>query len=72
MKEYLNLTSEIQVPREWPLESAKGLITPLVRSAIIIHNQSDWKVVLTIGDVSAMITKNGTGHGYRFEKIKEM
>lgn len=70
MKKYQNLTSKIQVPIEWPVESAKGIIIPLVKNAITIHHQTDWRVVMTIGDVSAMITEHELG--YRLKTTEEM
>lgn len=71
MSEYQTLTSEILVPREWPVEVGRGMITAVVKYAISVH-ETGCKVVLTIGDVSAMITNNGVDQGYRLERVEEM
>lgn len=71
MRGYQTLTSEILVPIEWPVEVGRGLITAVVKHAVSIH-KTGHKIVLTIGDVSALVTNNEMGQGYRLERVEEM
>ncbi len=71
MNEYQILTSEILVPIEWPVEVGKDMVTSVVKYAISIH-KTGCKVVLTIGDVSALVTYDETDQVYRLERVEEM
>ncbi|ACE75474.1 conserved hypothetical protein [Bracoviriform indiense] len=71
MSDYQPLTPEIKVPREWPVESMQNIIVLLAQDAICCH-RSGKKFAMTVGDVSAMITDNGTRPGYIFKKIKQI
>lgn len=71
MSEYESLTSEIQVPKDWPVKTGRNVIIHLVESAINRH-RSGQKVIFIIGKVSALITDNETSPGYVLKKIEEM
>ncbi|XP_063223120.1 uncharacterized protein LOC134531351 [Bacillus rossius redtenbacheri] len=71
MNDYRVLTSEIKVPKEWPVEGIQNLIEFLAQDGICCH-QSGKKFVMTVGNVSAMITTNGTRPGYVFKKIEQI
>ncbi|XP_044582816.1 uncharacterized protein LOC123263846 isoform X2 [Cotesia glomerata] len=71
MSEYQYLTSEIQVPKEWPVNIARQLFEHLVKNATIRHRKGQ-QVVVTIENVSAVVTKFKNKPGYILEKIEEI
>ncbi len=72
MSEYQYLTSEIQVPKEWPVEVGRNMIIHIVQDAIDHHEFKGQQTVLTIEKVSALVTANKNKPGYLLEKIEEM
>ncbi|KAH0555165.1 uncharacterized protein LOC123263855 [Cotesia glomerata] len=71
MNEYQALTPEIQVPKEWPVNGIKNIVEFVVQDAINCY-RSGKKLIMTVGNVSAMIKDNGTKPGYVFKKLKEI
>lgn len=71
MSEYQYLTSEIQVPKEWPVEIARQLFVHFVENAITRHRRGQ-RVVITIENVSALVTKIENKPKYLLERIEEM
>ncbi|CAD6244013.1 GSCOCT00014300001.2-RA-CDS [Cotesia congregata] len=71
MSEYQLLTSEIMVPKEWPIKTAKNLITNIAKQAISNH-QKGVKISLTVSDVTGLVIDNENGPGYIFKKIEEI
>nr|AGO14407.1 BV12 family protein [Cotesia sesamiae Mombasa bracovirus] len=71
MSEYQYLTSEIQVPKEWQVEIARQLFVNFVKNAIIRYRRGQ-RVVITIKNVSALITKVENKPKYLLERIEEI
>ncbi|KAG8033949.1 hypothetical protein G9C98_008430 [Cotesia typhae] len=71
MSEYQYLTSEIQVPKEWQVDIARQVFVDFVKNAIIRYRRGQ-RVVITIKNVSALITKVENEPKYLLEKIEEM
>ena len=71
MSGYQFLTSEIQVPEEWPVEGGRAMFKDIIERAIILHCSGE-RVVVRIEAVSALITEDENQRGYRLERIEEM
>ncbi|XP_074114578.1 uncharacterized protein LOC141537474 [Cotesia typhae] len=71
MSEYQYLTSEIQVPKEWQVDIARQVFVDFVKNAIIRYRRGQ-RVVITIKNVSALITKVENEPKYLLEKIEEI
>lgn len=68
MSQYQYLTSEIQVPKEWPVEIARQLFVRFVENAITRHRRGQ-QVVITIENVSAIVIKVENKPKYLLERI---
>lgn len=71
MSEYQYFSSEIIVPKEWPLNTG-GYLIPVAVDQAISNHQSGVKISLTVSDVTGLVIDNENGPGYIFKKIEEM
>lgn len=71
MEGYQYLTFDIQVPSDWPVQEIRNEISLIAHNATMRYLSGE-EVIVTLRNISTLVTQHDSGIGYVFKKTGEM